>query len=60
MHYNYVQRHGTLKTTPAVAAGLAQEQWTMAQMIEWTANYQKPEPPKKTWDEFLGAIPDGE
>jgi len=58
MHYNYVQRHGTLETTPAVAAGLAQEQWTVAQMIERTANYRKPEPQPPTWGEFLSTITD--
>jgi hypothetical protein len=45
MYYNFVQKHGTLKTTPAVAPGLTQERWTVAEMIERTANY-KPEPPQ--------------
>ena len=58
MHYNYVASHGTLGTTPAVAAGLAQERWTVAQMIERTANYRKPEPKPPTWGEFLDTIPD--
>ena len=37
MHYNFVQRHGTLKTTPAVAAGIALVKGTVAEMIERTA-----------------------
>jgi hypothetical protein len=37
MHYNYVQRHGTLMT-PAVKAGLVDHQWTVAEIIERTAN----------------------
>jgi hypothetical protein len=57
MHYNHWAKHGTLKTTPAVAAGLADRQWTVAEMIEWTASYQKAEP---RWPEFLDTIPDDE
>lgn len=34
MWYNFVRIHSTLKTTPAVAAGLAPEPWTMAQLLE--------------------------
>lgn len=43
-YYNFCAKHGTLKTTPAIAAGLTQERWTVAEMIERTANYVKPEP----------------
>jgi len=56
MNYNYVQNHGTLKTTPAVAAGLTEKPWTVAEMIERTANY-KPEPPKADWQGFLNTLP---
>jgi len=56
MHYNYVQRHGMLKTTPAVAAGLSEKLWTVAEMIERTAAY-KPEPPKPDWPTYLGTLP---
>jgi transposase-like protein/IS1 family transposase len=59
MHYNFCAKHGTLKTTPAVAAKLTDKQWTVAEMIERTANYRKPEPPKG-WDAFLATIPDSE
>jgi hypothetical protein len=47
-------------TTPAVAADLADKQWTVAEMIERTANYRKPEPPKMTWETFLDTLPDEE
>ena len=33
MHYNYVRRHKTLGTTPAVAAGIANREWTMADLV---------------------------
>ena len=58
-YYNFCQRHGTLKTTPAVAAKLTDRQRNVAQMIERTANYRKPEPPQD-WEAFLGTIPDSE
>jgi hypothetical protein len=58
MHYNYVATHGTLGTTPAVAAGLADKQWTVAEMIERTANYRKPEPPKFDLAAFVDSLPD--
>lgn len=33
LHYNFVRKHQTLKTTPAVAAGVADRVWTIADMI---------------------------
>jgi IS1 family transposase len=33
MHYNFCRVHQTLKTTPAVAAGVADHVWTMAELI---------------------------
>jgi hypothetical protein len=36
---NFVQTHGTLKTTPAHAAGIADRQWTVRELIENTASY---------------------
>lgn len=35
--YNFVKRHATLKTTPAVAAGVEQSKWTVAELVEATA-----------------------
>jgi hypothetical protein len=34
-HYNYCWHHRTLKTTPAVAAGIAGEKWTFKQLYEY-------------------------
>ncbi len=33
-HYNFVRKHTTIKTTPAMAAGLADKQWTMRDFVE--------------------------
>jgi hypothetical protein len=33
--YNFVRRHGTLKTTPAVAAGVTYREWTIRDLLEW-------------------------
>ena len=35
--YNFVKRHNTLKTTPAVAAGVASKQWSIGELLEATA-----------------------
>lgn len=56
MHYNYVVKHGTTKKTPAVAAGLTDHQWTVAEMIERTASYVKPEPKMPTLAEVIEAL----
>jgi IS1 family transposase len=32
-HYNYCRLHRTLKTTPAMAAGIADHQWTMSELL---------------------------
>ena len=32
-HYNFVRKHGTIKTTPAVKAGLTDHQWTMEELL---------------------------
>jgi hypothetical protein len=28
MYYNFVRKHGTIKTTPAIAAGVTDRYWT--------------------------------
>lgn len=33
MVYNFVKKHGTVKTTPAMAAGIASFQWTMEDIV---------------------------
>jgi len=35
--YNFVKRHNTVKTTPAVAAGVAERQWSIGELLEATA-----------------------
>ena len=37
--YNFVRRHETLKTTPAVAAGVELEPWSLERVVEMTENY---------------------
>jgi hypothetical protein len=32
--YNFCKRHGTLKTTPGVAAGLTDHIWTIRELLE--------------------------
>lgn len=33
--YNFVRRHSTLKTTPAVAAGVTYRPWSIRDLLEW-------------------------
>ena len=33
MVYNFVKKHGTVKNTPAIAAGVAAFQWTMEDIV---------------------------
>ena len=33
-HFNICRRHGTLKTTPAMAAGLADHRWMVGELLE--------------------------
>lgn len=35
--YNYCRKHMTLKTTPAVAAGLADEPWSLERLLTESA-----------------------
>jgi hypothetical protein len=37
--YNYVRRHHTLGTTPAVAAGLEEKAWSLEHVVEMTVGY---------------------
>ncbi len=39
--YNFVRKHHTLKTTPAVAAGVEFEPWTLERVVEMTADYMR-------------------
>lgn len=40
--YNYVRKHTTLGTTPAVAAGVEQERWSLERVVEMTETYWQP------------------
>lgn len=40
--YNLVRRHKTLKTTPAVAAGVEQQAWGLERVVDMTEAYWKP------------------
>lgn len=42
MHYNFVRRHQTLKTTPAVAADVADHEWKMAEIIALLDQIERP------------------
>ncbi|MDP9175469.1 MAG: IS1 family transposase [Planctomycetota bacterium] len=33
-HYNFIRKHQTIKTTPAVMAGVASKAWTMVDFVE--------------------------
>ena len=33
-HYNFVRIHGTLRTTPAMEAGVARNLWTIRDLLE--------------------------
>ena len=37
--YNFVRKHQTLGTTPAVAAGLEEKPWSLEQAVEMTERY---------------------
>jgi IS1 family transposase len=37
--YNFVRRHETLGTTPAVAAGLEEKPWSLEKVVEMAADY---------------------
>jgi IS1 family transposase len=42
MHYNFVRVHQTLKTTPAVAAGVADHEWRMAEIVALLDRIEQP------------------
>jgi hypothetical protein len=39
--YNFVRKHDTLGTTPAVAAGVELERWSLERVVEMTADYMR-------------------
>jgi hypothetical protein len=36
-YYNFVRRHNTLRATPAMAAGIEREFWTVGDLVEAAA-----------------------
>ncbi len=36
-HYNFVRMHKTLRMTPAMAAGIEQELWSLQELVERTS-----------------------
>jgi len=39
--YNFVRKHTTLGTTPAVAAGIEEKPWTLERVVEMTTDYMR-------------------
>jgi hypothetical protein len=39
--YNFVRVHKTLETTPAIAAGVEYERWSLERAVEMTADYHR-------------------
>jgi hypothetical protein len=39
--YNFVRKHHTLGTTPAVAAGLEETAWTLERVVEMTKAFMR-------------------
>ena len=39
--YNFVRKHKTLGTTPAVAAGLEEKRWSLEQVVEMTEEFMR-------------------
>ena len=41
MHYNFVRIHQTLRTTPAMAAGVTSRLWEMSDMVKVLEDWDK-------------------
>src|SRR5438105_10446100 len=50
--YNFVRIHKTLETTPAVAAGVEYERWSLEQVVVMTAVYWRQKEDAKFEDAF--------
>jgi hypothetical protein len=50
MHHNFSRVHQTLKTTPAVAAGIAKQKWTIEDMVDLLPILSYNTRPKKSRD----------
>lgn len=40
-HYNFIRKHQTLKTTPAIAADITSKRWTMVEFVEMLEREEK-------------------
>lgn len=58
--YNFVTTHGTLGTTPAVAAGVASQPWSIAELIDRTKDYSPPVIKKSAIEAIIDAVTDDE
>ena len=50
--YNFVRKHSTLGTTPAVAAGIELERWSLERVVEMTDEYLRRKEDAKFEDAF--------
>jgi len=37
LHFNFVRLHKTLRTTPAMAAGISDRLWSLEELVEQTS-----------------------
>jgi hypothetical protein len=37
-HYNFVRLHSSLRTTPAIAAGIEARLWSLEELLDQTSN----------------------
>ena len=58
--YNFVTSHGTLRTTPAVAAGVASQPWSIAELIDRTKDYSPPVIRKTAIEAIIDEVTDEE
>jgi hypothetical protein len=52
--YTLVRRHSSLGTTPAVAAGVEQEEWSLEDVVAMTQGYLRRREEEKFEAAFLG------
>ncbi len=54
--YNFVRKHKTLGTTPAVAAGVEFGRWTLERVVEMTADFMRRKEDAKFEEAFAEAL----
>lgn len=40
-YYNFCRKHSTIKTTPAIAAGLADRSWSVRELVRWGETFAR-------------------